>query len=152
MDKEIIDTVAVLRVIGINTTMSCAGHLRRHTGGPYVSFNSPAAVEYETKLGDLEPDFSDVKYRRLYDKTCQLHYREIQKLIEQLDAFYARRTIPYVHRLTILFRGYTGGQLHCQGARLSRVFTPPDRKQLLTRNREEMQEFTEFLKEQNGIQ
>jgi hypothetical protein len=45
VDERIIETVAILTLLGFKTSMSCEGHVDRVTEGPYVIFDSPKAMK-----------------------------------------------------------------------------------------------------------
>jgi hypothetical protein len=147
VDKHIVETVAIMRLMGINTTMSCGGHLRRITNGPYVMFYAPTYkkfLEQRKAIGD----FLNPKAKQIQKKAIKVNLRERQKLLPFLEGFYAHRQVPYTQRLIIEDVGFKGSYLRAQGADLAYIVNSQAKKEILTNNRKEMQAFTQYLKEQ----
>ena len=65
IDPGILDLVTVLRLLGINTTGSCEGHLGRFTSGPYIMFQSPLAKKLCDEIWE-ETDSITAKYKKKY--------------------------------------------------------------------------------------
>ena len=65
IDPEILPAVAAFRHRGFNTISSCAGHLDRSTGGPYIVFKSPDVPLFEEKLQTL--DLKSDEFRAIRD-------------------------------------------------------------------------------------
>lgn len=64
IDKEVVATVAVMNLLGFNTTGSCGGHVRRATGGPYVIFQNPEAEKLAQRARDIG-DYKDLLYKKI---------------------------------------------------------------------------------------
>jgi len=147
IDAEIIETVAVLQLLGFNTTGSCAGHTDRVTSGPYVTFESPEAIKLNSKARELgkKPNEVNHEYNRLRNDAAILSALELQKLLAYLDDFYRNRQTPYRNRLIVRSFPMTYNCLKCQGAELAHVLEDAEREALLQENRAEMHAFTEYL-------
>lgn len=148
IDAGILETVIALRLLGINTTVSCEGHLGRVTGGPYVTFESEEAMKYAERARLLHKAPSDVnrKYNRLRKKAAYHSTLEVQKLLPYLDKFYAGRETPYANRLIIRIFPMTHNCLKCQGAELAYAGDEKTQQRILLENQTEMRDFTDFLK------
>lgn len=147
VDKKIVDTVTALRLLGLETSMSCSGHIRRFTGGPYVIFLAPKAQKYALRCKEIN-DPSEPAYKRTRKKALEENMREQQKLYHLLEGFYARHTAPFEQRLIVRALGFDHFQLLCQSADMARVMTLENKRQLLTANQAEMTNFTQYLKEE----
>lgn len=146
IDRGILDTVVVLRLLGINTTGSCGGHLdRRNTSGPYVDFRPKLTKEYELQAQAIG-DPKDPLYKRLRHKAMEVNIREMQKLLPYLDAFYQGRDTPQSQRLIVKHFGHLTNFLMCQGAALTLIGDRVTRKDLLLQHQAEMKAFTDYLK------
>src|SRR5207245_1593868 len=93
IDRQMVDLVTTLRMIGINTISSCEGHIGRITGGPYIMFKAREASPLEPQLRRLDP--ATASYRQLRRKVVRLNLRERQKLTPYLETFYANRLVRY---------------------------------------------------------
>lgn len=145
VDPGILETVAAFRLLGINTTSSCAGHTERTSSGPYVAFVSVQTREYERQAQDIG-DSSNREYKQLRQKAIESNIREMQKILPYLDQFYTNREVPYNQRLIIKNVGPIASYLMCQGADLMYIADKEQRKKILSNNRAEMRAFTEYLK------
>lgn len=70
VDKRMIETVTILKLLGLHTTMSCSGHMQRITGGPYVAFISPKAEKYRERCKQIDNP-KDAQYKKLYQKALR---------------------------------------------------------------------------------
>jgi hypothetical protein len=145
VDVDIVHTVAILRLMGFHTTMSCAGHLDRFTGGPYVMFSSPAARHYLMRYRELG-DSLNPKSKRLLHKATVLNLRERQRLFVYLAGFYQNRSVSYTQRLIVAGPGFSHNRLQCQGAELAQIADDATKARLLEDGQAEMHAFTEYLK------
>lgn len=144
VDREIVETVAILRLMDLNTTMSCAGHLSRITNGPYIIFTSLQARGYEAKRREVV-DSASAEYKRLVRKSIKLNLLERQKLLPYLEHFYEHRNVSYGQRLTIRSLGYSSNILYCQGADMAHLSDRAEKRKILNRNRAELDAFASFL-------
>lgn len=144
LDDGIVDSVAILRLMGINTTASCWGHDDNVSGGPYVMFyaaeSKPLELQYR-QVGDPR----DPVFHQLRDQAVLLNLRERQKLLPSLDLFYRERLTPFGTRLIITSFGPEASRLQCQTAELAPALTEPERRNLLSSHQREMRAFTDFL-------
>lgn len=145
VDPGIVETVAILRLFGFITTMSCWGHLDRITGGPYVKIVSPEAKECEHKRKDIG-DFTDPLYKQYELQAREANTKERQKLYMLLDAFYDKHTSQNAQHIIVGSRSLSSSDLYCQSADLAYMLDRTTRTALLTSNRQEMWAFTEYLK------
>ena len=145
IDRGIAESVAVLRLLGINTFSSCWGHADRLTGGPYVMFKSSEAKDLEPKLQAIN-DPLDPKFKRLRAKLVRANLRERAKLLPLLEDFYEGRPTPFGQRLIIEGIGVEGSRLKVQNIELMAV-DRGGRRQILSAAQAEMRAFTEFLKD-----
>jgi len=146
VDKRMIETVTILKLLGLHTTMSCSGHMQRITGGPYVAFISPKAEKYRERCKQIDNP-KDAQYKKLYQKALRENILELQKLYHLLEQFYAaRNATTFGRRLSLRTHGFSASRLDCQGADLARIVDRRSRKQMLADSQAEMKDFTEYLK------
>lgn len=147
LDAGITDTVIVLNLLGISTTMSCEGHIET-SASPYVSFHDPIAEELEEKFRVIT-DRESSEFQRLYDEACRLNILQKERIIPLLDAFYRNRLVPFTQRLILAPVWAEGGMLQCQGVGSELLIQDPEaRHAMLTANQAEMRAFTEFMTRQ----
>jgi hypothetical protein len=153
IDPGILDTVAILRALGVNTHMSCEGHLDRGYG-PYVSFEALEAGADRKKLVELRrkhglPDRDDPEIVELSHKMNREEIAEREKVLLCLEEFYAARTTPHLYHLAVENLGFLAAVLRCQGAvfvNAASLKTIKFREEMLARQQREMKDFTAFLK------
>lgn len=143
VDAGIFDTVVALRLCGINTTGSCAGHLERRTY-PHVAFRAQQTLALERKARDIG-DPLNPSHQELRRQSSEINLLEVRKLLPYLDRFYENRMTAHTQRLVIKFFGPTTSLLLCQNAEILRVADEPTATDLLRQNQKEMQAFTDFL-------
>ena len=146
VDEPVVEAVAALRMLGLNTTMSCGGHLDRITGGPYIMFCSLQAYDIEQKYRALTR--KDKRYHSLRAEARKLNLQERAKLTPYLNEFYKDRQVPYGNRLIITPVGAEGSRLKCQSADDGHILPTSSYKLILNAHRAELQAFTDFLKSQ----
>lgn len=145
IDKPIVETVAIMQLLGFRTTMSCGGHLRRATGGPYVMFVSLKAGRYERQYKQIA-NSQDPDSKKAYKKARAANLIEQLRLFELLEKFYETRTTAFAQRLVLRTMGFSTNRLELQSADISQIMNMQLRKQILAANRREMQSFADFLK------
>ncbi len=152
VDEDILETVAILRTIGVNTVSSCGGHLDRGYG-PYVWFEAKDAAADRARYAEYQraakSDTPTDAVREVGRKISRDEIAEKRKLFPYLEEFYATRNSRFANRLLIENHGFAGTMLHCQGAMLVGVMglEPLEvRRRLLKAHQREMRDFTEFLK------
>lgn len=144
VDDEIVDIVAALRLRGFNTFASCAGHLDRDSGGPYVMFESSDVRRVETEYKSLT-DKSNAKSRELRSKLNMAAAQENIKLFTLLRDFYKQHTIDYEKCLTVRQVGYAGGRLEINTSSYFCLLDSSQRIEWLKSARGEMDEFCHFI-------
>lgn len=164
IDPGIVDTVVVLNLLDIPTTMSCEGHLDHGTAAPWIHVGDPGIREHEDKVhrlsqhaseqerqqGKITPEimqlFEEVRQARRDVK--RMHLAIWQKLVHSLNAFYEGRFVPYDVRLVIQPLGIGQSRLESQGADFQEVAPGDVRTLKLAEYQEEMRLLTAFLKQQ----
>jgi hypothetical protein len=145
VDKGIVETVAVLQLLGVDTSMSCAGHSDRVTGGPYVIFESKEAEECRKKCAAIK-DPGNSSYKEWARKAQVALLEHQSQLYKFLDKFYQGRQTPFKQRLIIHTLGLSAYRLNAQGAQMALLGNTEKRNVVLTSCQKEMSDFTEFLK------
>jgi hypothetical protein len=145
VDKDIVETVSILRLLGFHTTASCGGHIRRITSGPYVIFESPKARHYAALARELN-DSLNTRYKVLRRKADRLRALDLHRLSVYLDEFYQDRHLNYRAHLIIQSMPMTLNILKCHGAETALVADRITKKKIVEENRAEMSAFTEHLK------
>jgi hypothetical protein len=148
VDKEIVQTVAVFRLLGFNTVGSCGGHIRRVTSGPYVIFESLGASKYATMARKIS-DKKDKHYIASREKANYSRAVELRRLVDYIEAFYQERPIDSRRHLIVQSMPMTLNILQCQGAEIALAVNSEVRKQILKNNQAEIAAFTRFLKDQS---
>lgn len=146
VDKDILETVAILRLLDFETVGSCGGHIRRSTGGPYVLFEPSKALRYAQRARQCTDPTRRVEYRRLYKKATFFNALSMQRLIVYLEDFYASRPSQYQDRLIVQSIPMALHTLKCQSAEVALTYSLADRKSSLAKQRAEMIAFAEHLK------
>ncbi|MBP5895224.1 hypothetical protein F3K32_36000 [Streptomyces sp. LBUM 1483] len=136
------DTVAALRMIGIHTIASCGGHVDRLLG-PYVMLASPEATTARRRAS--ESDDQAVK-RRLLKKAAKLNAHELATLLPYVERFYRGQDASRSRRLIVQGFGPMSYRLTTQAADLIAITPRSERHALLDEQRQELRDFTEFLK------
>ena len=148
IDKPIIETVVVLRLLGLNTTGSCGGHIRRITRGPYINIQSVKSLDYTKQALKLTNTDSD-EYRKLCRKANYYRAQDLQKLVTYLSDFYGH--VPphsYSSQLIIQSMPTSMNILQCQGAEIARIGDMKAKTEIVRENQNEMARFTEYLKDE----
>ena len=140
------ELVACLRMIGLNTVMSCEGHPDRQTEGPYVMFRSAEALSMEAQYWMLARDSKrkSGEARELRKVAYELNMRERQKITPLLERFYEHRFVQYGDRIIITTFDLGGSRLKCQAAEEFRL--ADNRESFLRSHWQEFADFTLFLK------
>jgi hypothetical protein len=101
IDLEIADTVTAFWLLGINTVSSCAGHIGRITGGPYVMLEDPTVAPLVATMRSIG-DPRSPHFKKIRAEVVRRNLTERQKLLPLLDAFYrTRQSTPYENRIII---------------------------------------------------
>lgn len=145
VDKNIVETVAILHLLGFNTTASCGGHVRRNTGGPYVMIEQPQAHKIATEARELK-EKKDNRFRVLYKKANRLRAMDLQRLSDYLEDFYLDREMNYRSHIIVQSMPMTLNILKCYGAEIALAVDYKTKKEILIKNQDEMMAFTQYLK------
>lgn len=162
VDVGILEAVAALNLLGIRTTASCEGHLDHGTYAPWVDIGAEeepnerdkerAAFE-EARRQSERNTLSEEDIRRLFTEARELQHQNARKHIElqrkavaYLTAFYEERHVPYDQQL-IIQGSYFRARIESQGATIQQILSPEERAERLSIYQQEMQAFTQFLKE-----
>ncbi|WP_217241378.1 hypothetical protein [Streptomyces sp. AC555_RSS877] len=145
VDRPIIDTVAVLRLLGFHTYMSCGGHIDRALG-PSVSIASPHADEHRRRAHEAEKQGDREQARRAWQMVERHNAVELRRLVLLLARFYDGREVPHDHRLVAQGFGRLRYDLGSHSRDLLRVVPRNQRRALLDKQRQELRDFTDFLK------
>jgi hypothetical protein len=159
LDEKIMETVAVLQLLGLHTRQSCEGHIDHGIAAPWVAIESrdpklevlrgfySKLSKKADELEDLED--TDIKAEVVYDGMHKINKHidriealEYQKLIPYLEEFYQGRTVSWEQRLIL----DSHGTLICQGAILQPAETQEMQTLRLQAYQEETFAFTQFLK------
>jgi hypothetical protein len=148
VDEEIVETVAIIRLLGMNTTSSCGGHQLGKVGsGPCVTFGSAEARASIKEMQKSDDYIHNPAYEGIRDKAIKLTLIEMRKMLDLLEGFYATRSVPIKQRLIVKFLPPTYNILQCQGAELVYGADFEEAERLLSENRDEMEIFTAHLKD-----
>lgn len=163
IDAGIRETVIALNVLGIITRQSCEGHLDHGTGAPWVDVISTGAEILEQQVKEAFHNAQQVSEQQMVpqDQVHELykeahvlrrrakaiHVETMKKLMDLLSAFYKDRQVPYDQRLVIQTGSRGNYRMESQGAELQETAPQEIRQQKLQQYQEEMQVFTDFLKE-----
>ena len=141
VDRAIVETVAILRLLGLHTYSSCGGHAERGCS-PYVAFRSPDASTYREQAANEKDEAAARRLRRM---TLRANARELAQLLPLLDRFYSELNFPQSQRLIVQGFGLIGYRLTVQSADL--LITNPQWLSLvmLKRQRDQLNGFTRFL-------
>jgi hypothetical protein len=142
VDPGIVETVAILRLLGFTTTGSCGGHADRLLA-PYVDFRSATNADDRRRL---EEAADQVTRRRRKNQAIRHNAAELGRLVPLLERFYDGSAVPYRQRLICQGFGVIGYRLTTQDADLVAVFSKDERRELVRRQRHEFDTFTTFLK------
>jgi hypothetical protein len=146
VDKGIVDTVVAMRLLGFNTTASCAGHIRRMNTGPYVIFELPKARDY-AKRARVINDSHDPNFRALRKLANRQRAIDLGRMLTYLDEFYQNRLVNQSGRLIVQSMPMTLNILQCQGAEAAYAVNADTKKAILAHNQAEMRAFTDFLRQ-----
>lgn len=150
VDEGIVETVAVMALFGFTTTMSCWGHEDRDTGGPYVMFRSSKAKELEGDWQAID-DKSTPEAKRLWSLADDEGCRERYKVHELLVEFYQSHPLNYDSMLTLRSIGAATTWIGVASNRYGELFGGEQQQSRLDESRQEMERFTEFLKDKIEI-
>jgi hypothetical protein len=141
VDQPVVETVAILRLLGLHTTSSCGGHADR-TLSPYIAFRSPRTSALRPRTANVNDEATARRLRRM---TLKANADELASLLPLLDRFYETRDNPQSQRLIVQGFGLIGYRLTVQSADLLLTTPRQARPALLKRQRDQLNDFTRFL-------
>lgn len=141
VDRQIVEAVTTLRLLGFTTTGSCGGHADRMLS-PYVAFRSATNADDRQHI---EEAADQIARRRRKSQAIQHNAAELGRLLSLLERFYDTRAVPYRQRLICQGFGIIGYRLTAQDADLVAVVSKDERRELVKRQRLEFDAFTAFL-------
>jgi hypothetical protein len=143
IDKDMKDAVIGLNILDIHTFGSCEGYIDWGTGGPYVDIVSK---EYRELWKRAKNAVSEEEAKKFTDELESKNLEERKKIFDYLSDFYKDRQVPFHQRLTIqgLAKGWS--RLESQGVGLQKIEPEEVKKQHLKEFQEEINAFTEYLK------
>jgi len=147
VDEGIFETVAVFKYLGINTTASCAGHIDRITGGPYVIFQSHDNHQLLTELKSIG-DRKKPEYKEILHQIIRNNISEVRRILPYLKSFYSNRIVDYNQRIILDRSNILNNCISCQGADLAYDLTENERVELLKLNQTEIKAFIDHIKTQ----
>ncbi len=144
IEQGIFETVVMLRAFGLKTDQSCEGHSKeKRTKERKPSF-SPW-VDVHPHYPERENWQKDERLRRKVEKEAQRHKR---KMIELLDEFYEERKVSPGVRICLTDKGIYGGfRLQSSGSEKLETLSDEKRKKKREVYKQEMEDFTDFLRE-----
>lgn len=163
IDEGIFETVLYLNAHGLNTTASCEGHLDRGLAFPWVEFSSKEAESAQEKFYELskqrdlllKENNNNYESSEINEKSEEMWKqqadadslnREIaENLIDLLNKFYKDKQQDIDSRLIITSIG-SAFRLLSQGGIFQKGRIEDQRENFLKNYKNEMKEFTEFLK------
>lgn len=133
IDEDIKETVTAFRVYGFATSQSCAGH---------------SDQEHGTMFPWVEVDASESDTIQDEDFWTIENLKQRQQMTTLLDEFYQTRKTPFDVRLTFERVGAFGAfRIQSTGAETLQLAPPDEQRTKLDLYRQEMNDFTQFLKE-----
>lgn len=161
IDAGIIESVAAINLLGINTDASCEGHTDHGSPAPWIDI-SPEIIDTEleekVRLAFDEANKKSAEkapkevLEKLYSDAWELHNEfegknlsEVLKLTPYLEEFYKERSVPFNQRLVLQRQG-NGTRLQPQGAIFGTAMNEAEKSISLASFQAEMKDFTAFLK------
>ncbi len=140
IDPGIKQAVVALRTLGFKTDASCEGHLNRGHKAPWVDVGMKLKEAHE-KGERADPETE----QRMLEAQKEV-LAEQAKLLDFLSEFYENRQVPIRSRLILNFFG-NSARLINQGEGVQGCLTAEEQLQHLNDFRQEMADFTDFLKD-----
>lgn len=145
VDEGIVETVALFRSIGMNTSLSCFGHLDRNTGGPYIHFVSDTADKIRKEAAALNNPTS-VPVKKLFNEARIENFKNYEILFFLLERFYKSHDRGYSSKLTVRSVGFSVVKLECLSIEMMLSDDEKIRRNILYSAQKEIVCFTEYLK------
>jgi hypothetical protein len=167
IDAGIVEPVIALNLLGVNTTQSCEGHTTNEEHGkayPWIDvgrsteeidqlYEVAKQASRRNREGATQEDQNAafIELRDVSDKIRELSMKstleESKKLLELLDEFYhGRKGSIKQHLIVTYIPDGSAARLQPQGAELQEINDLEDRDALLRVYKQEMADFSAFLK------
>jgi hypothetical protein len=149
VDQKIRSVVAILRCFGFYTNGSCAGHMSRATGGPYITLSSVEGENLQEKWIKLEP--GSPEHTAMHKEIVKVNLAERYRLERLLASFYDSRHVAYDQMIIITSYGPGATRLKCSGIDIREIAPAKEKRSALKRYQDEFQLFAEYLMERYFI-
>lgn len=147
IDPGILQAVAMLNELDINTSASCEGHVDWATGGPYIDLVSKDYRAMKNESRAIEADASREEEKNVLRQKIRLaNIVESKKILPVLNEFYKTRDTSYELRIGLSF--YGEGITRLESVGVSFLLAQPDpveKVELLKAFQAEMRDFSNFL-------
>jgi hypothetical protein len=162
IDQGIFETVVAFNVLGINTSMSCEGHLDHGRAAPWIRFQTQEmnpvqaqakeAVQYLQRAKEEHAPAKEIeklthemfRLSREAGITC---FQEPKRIMDYLEIFYRDRLVPYDRQLMLKVDSFGTSMLTVHGEPFQFLHSSEIRQQKLLAYQEEMRTFTAYLKQ-----
>lgn len=161
VDKDIKETVIVINLLGFKTSGSCEGHMDHGVAGPWVDIDPKDFIDLSTQIANAlskaeeaeKAKKSDAVVNKLFKNYHSLISKEVQPVLEEarkftsyLKEFYSSHKTSY-DRMLIIRTMYRFFRIESLGVFLQDIADPKTKQQKLGGYQEEMNLFTNFLKD-----
>lgn len=147
IDPKIRRTVIALNVFGIDTIMSCEGHLDRGQGVPYVEISAHGTAQMRLDSDNAYVQQRHAEYERLKERSISINKKLLNKLQNYLDEFYKDRDVKQDCRLIAEMNSYGVIRLKNFGEQSEQEADSSERLANLTVFQGEMEKFGKFLED-----
>ncbi|MFH0912435.1 MAG: hypothetical protein V1807_02130 [Patescibacteria group bacterium] len=137
IDAGIKDIVVALMVYGFPTSQSCEGHANNQQSSlyPWIEIYSPEPDAWQNNEAQKEAWRTE-------------NLKQQKKMIELLSEFYQNRKTSFDAQLCIQYVGAFGGfRIHSTGADILSLLPPIQQQKNLNLYRQEITDFSKFLKD-----
>jgi hypothetical protein len=161
VDAGIKPAVIALNALGFETSGSCEGHLERGDAAPWVDVTVDGTDQkfrdtfqaFELADQAQEKNLPELTQNALYKRAHSLSreasepiIREAAKMLPFLEEFYTHREVAYAQRITLHIAG-SRFRLQSQGVEIQSVLPKEEKQTRLEAYRQEMSDFSQFLKD-----
>ncbi len=149
IDPGIIELVAGLNLIGVNTTASCEGHLDWGLPYPWIDIEGIGAFELNEKMQKVKADSND--HKALITQLIKINSVEVKKLFEILEEYNNQKSHTYRRILIIVPFGWGSGRFQPVGGVLAEISNKTEQAKQLEIFRNEIKQFSRFIKQKLGL-
>jgi hypothetical protein len=153
IDAGIKPAVIALRALGLNTTMSCEGHMDHGIAGPWVDIFAPGGVQVQDKIMAFRRKVGEHKELparliRLREGAVPANFRYAARVLALLEQFYRHRSVPFQTKIILEYWMDGEVRLLCQGAIPNAHRSRKLKAVNLKKYQQEFKVFTKFLMQQ----